>query len=617
MFNKSQIQAISHREGPAIVLAGPGSGKTTVITHRIKNLIERAGVSPENILVVTFTKAAAVHMKERFHHIMDQNGEMCRSYPVAFGTFHSIYYRILRLAYDYKSDNIVSDRMKYDFLKEIVIRLKLDVDSMQDFVSSVSGEISRLKGNMYNIDEYQPKCCKRENFKRIFYEYEKELKSAKKIDFEDMLLRCHELLLEREDILRQWQNVFRYILIDEFQDINKIQYEIIKMLASPEDNIFVVGDDDQSIYGFRGACPEIMLQFKRDYPKAQEIFLNINYRSTPDIVQLSRNLIVHNKNRFDKQIVSLKKKGLRPDIRKFGSQGEQLKYLCCQIKKYIRNGIRPGEIVILVRNNIQITGVRDFLCNEMIDTYNARGKNAAYQGMVAKDVIAYIKAALCNEKVWLSENKDLIYILNKPSRFISRQVIGQEKMDFEGLKRVYKHSREVLKQIEQLQFHLKMIAGLNPSAALTYIRNGTGYEKYLQQYAMERKIKLTGLIKQFDKIQKESLKFTTLKEWLAYIDMQSKIQEEEENREKVNIMTMHGSKGLEFKAVFIIDANQGIVPSSKAVRERDFQEERRVFYVAMTRAAEILNIYGVEESLGCSVEISMFVSESLESSQEI
>lgn len=613
MFNKNQIEAISHKEGPAIVLAGPGSGKTTVITHRIKNLIECHSVLPEEILVVTFTKTAAIHMKERFLKIMKDSG-IHKSCPVTFGTFHSVYYRILRLSGDDNGNEILSDRMKSDMLKEIIIRNRIDVSSLQDFVQSISGEISRFKGNMKRLEVYAPKCCNQEIFERIYTEYEKALKAERRIDFEDILLKCYAILSKNQRVLKEWQEIYQYILIDEFQDINQVQYEIIKMLALPQNNIFIVGDDDQSIYGFRGSRPEIMFQFQKDYPEAVEIRLNINYRSTPEIVELSENLITHNNHRFEKKMISLKKGGVRPDIRQFRNQGEELMYLCNQIKKYMKEGIEPSEMAILVRNNSQISGIVEFLKNEMLEIRNTKRDYSIYQGMVAKDVMAYIKAALLSEIIPLRENKGLIYILNKPARLISRQIIGQEDMNFERLKQMYRHSQEILKNIEQLQFHMTMIKKLNPSAALTYIRNGTGYEKYLQQYAREKKRKLSVLLDQFDKLQKEALRFSTLQEWIEFVETQGmecqdKTDNIEANSNQINIITMHGSKGLEFKVVFIVDVNQGIIPSSRAVRERDFQEERRVFYVAMTRAAEILNIYGVTESLGCQMEISMFVEE--------
>jgi DNA helicase-2/ATP-dependent DNA helicase PcrA len=355
-----------------------------------------------------------------------------------------------------------------------------------------------------------------------------------------------------------------------------------------------------------------MFQFQKDYTNATEIHLSVNYRSTPQIVQLSKNLISHNSYRFKKNSVAFEKNGSEPDLRQFKTQSEELRYVCMKIKEYIKSGIRADEIAILLRNNSQISGVREFLQNEMISTHSLKGGNSIYKGMVAKDIIAYVKAALSITSIPLRENENLIYILNKPQRFISRQVIGQEGMDFQGLMRVYSHNTEILKNIERLRFHMNMIACLNPSAAIIYIRNGTEYERYLRQYARERNIKVENLIKQLDEIQNDVSKFSTLKEWLEYTESQQVVPEEIRNHDMVQIMTMHGSKGLEFRVVFILDANQGIIPSSRSVRERDYQEERRVFYVAMTRAAEKLHIYGVIKSLGCPMEISMFVAESLE-----
>ena len=211
----------------------------------------------------------------------------------------------------------------------------------------------------------------------------------------------------------------------------------------------------------------------------------------------------------------------------------------------------------------------------------------------------------------LKENPDLIYVLNKPSRLISRQIALQDKMNIKELKCVYSHSREVSKNIEELQFHLRMIANMNPLAAVVYIKNGVGYEKYLQQYAREHKIKLSGLLKQLERIQTEAGNFTDIESWLSHIEDSRNVRNKKNNA-GINILTMHAAKGLEFKAVFIIDANQGIIPGTKAVRERDYMEERRVFYVAVTRAAEFLNVYGAAQRLGCRVEMSMFVQEMLE-----
>lgn len=611
MFNKSQIQAISHNEGPAIVLAGPGSGKTTVITHRIKKLIQYYSVQPEDILVVTFTKAAAVNMKERFLALMNNGEVMPQKYGVTFGTFHSVFYKIMRIACNYKAENIITDKQKSDYIKEIAIRMRLEVPSMPEFITDAEAEISKIKANMLEVSQFNSTCCEKEKFCQLFYEYKKNLEVEGKIDFDDMLLKCYELLTDREDILKTWQNRYKYILIDEFQDINKLQYNIIKLLALPQNNIFIVGDDDQSIYGFRGASPQNMFKFKEDYLMAKEIVLDVNYRSSESIVKLSQNLIGNNKVRFEKKIVSSKGEGKMPQIVCFRNQSEELKALSEKIKEYVKNGINQEEIAILVRNNSQIPHITEFLQNEMLHIYSSAKAGSVYESMVAKDVLAYIKAARNIEQLPLNENMDLIYILNKPSRFISRQVIANAGIDFEKLKKVYAHSSEVVRNIDDLQFHLSMIGKLSPQAALTYIRFGTGYETYLKQYAMEKKVKFSGLLKQFDDLQSEAAGFKYADEWLDFIEnhIEMKNNIEERNKNAINIMTMHGAKGLEFRVVFIVDANQGIIPSSKAVRDKDYEEERRVFYVAVTRAIEELNIYCVKESLGCQVEMSLFLDE--------
>lgn len=612
-FNKNQIKAVSHRTGPAMVLAGPGSGKTTVITHRIKNLIEQ-GVSPEEILVVTFTKAAAVHMQKKFFHIMQGENWVRGSYPVSFGTFHSIFFRILKLSKNYSGQNILTEDLKYQILREIVIRKKIDVSSLNDFLQSISGEISNVKGNMIDLSEYTPKSCIREEFQCVFQTYEKELQCQRKIDFDDMLLKCYQLFMENPGILEQWQQIFRYILIDEFQDINHVQYEIIKMLALPENNLFVVGDDDQSIYGFRGACPELMFQFKKDFPQAEEIILDINYRSTENIVKISEHLIRQNQHRFEKNIKSYDREIIQSefaenipvDIRLFKTQLEELEYIAQKIKEASSMGISYQEIAILVRNNNQIFPIQKTLRNRAIRVHGWKNNKAIYESEVAKDILNYIKAALNYQSMEIRDNKELIAIINKPPRYISRQVLAQDGMNFEKLKEVYSHSTEIKNNIEKLEFDLSMIAKLKPAAAVMYIVKGIGYENYLREHVKGTRVKLSVLLEQIEETKQDCSKYDTLEEW-----MNSTTEKEEKgtDMERVNIMTMHSAKGLEFEAVFIVNVNQGILPTSKAVRNKDFEEERRVFYVALTRAKSVLGIYAITESLGCNVEPSMFFNE--------
>lgn len=609
MFNKSQIQAISHMDGPAMVLAGPGSGKTTVITHRIKNLIEKAEVRPENILVVTFTKAAAISMQKRFSTLM--NGG--KGQLVTFGTFHSVFYKILRKSRRYEATEILSERQKTDYIREIIGRYGISSNDISELSQNIINDIGNIKGNMLNAQEYEPSCCKKEDFIKVYNAYNLELKKDGKMDFDDILRECCLLLCENHTILEQWRELYKYILIDEFQDINRIQMNIIELLASPLNNIFVVGDDDQSIYGFRGARPEIMIEFKDYYPEAELIVLDVNYRSTQSIINVAGRVIENNKTRLDKCAHANNNKDFQPDIRKFRNQVEELKFVVSKIKEYENQGISLSEMAILVRNNSQIQEISSFLKNRKIEAESGKHRSNIYNGMVAKDILSYVRGALKFDGTYF--NEDLIYVLNKPQRYISRQVVLSVNMNISAVRRIYSKNN-----IDSFLFHIEMIRKLPPQAALSYIRKGAGYEEYLRLYAIENNIPMSGLLKQLEQLVQECSKFNTLEQWINSIDSAQnsegqnfgkKSSGEGGTNNRINIMTMHGSKGLEFKAVFIVDANQGIIPTSKALRERDFEEERRLFYVAMTRAIDYLNVYAVEERLGCPIEVSMFVEEML------
>lgn len=596
-------------DGPAMVLAGPGSGKTTVITHRIKNLIEKAEVRPENILVVTFTKAAAISMQKRFSTLM--NGG--KGQLVTFGTFHSVFYKILRKSRRYEATEILSERQKTDYIREIIGRYGISSNDISELSQNIINDIGNIKGNMLNAQEYEPSCCKKEDFIKVYNAYNLELKKDGKMDFDDILRECYLLLCENHTILEQWRELYKYILIDEFQDINRIQMNIIELLASPLNNIFVVGDDDQSIYGFRGARPEIMIEFKDYYPEAELIVLDVNYRSTQSIINVAGRVIENNKTRLDKCAHANNNKDFQPDIRKFRNQVEELKFVVSKIKEYENQGISLSEMAILVRNNSQIQEISSFLKNRKIEAESGKHRSNIYNGMVAKAILSYVRGALKFDGTYF--NEDLIYVLNKPQRYISRQVVLSVNMNISAVRRIYSKNN-----IDSFLFHIEMIRKLPPQAALSYIRKGAGYEEYLRLYAIENNIPMSGLLKQLEQLAQECSKFNTLEQWINSIDSAQnsegqnfgkKSSGEGGTNNRINIMTMHGSKGLEFKAVFIVDANQGIIPTSKALRERDFEEERRLFYVAITRAIDYLNVYAVEERLGCPIEVSMFVEEML------
>ena len=292
-FNEAQKKGDPSHRRTCPCTCRTGSGKTTVITNRIRYLTEKVGVEPGNILVITFTRAAAREMKERYERI---TGTGCSR--VSFGTFHSVFFMILKLAYRYQASNIVKEEQRIQFIREQLDQTDLEIEDEGEFISSVLSEISLIKGELMSLDNYYAKSCSQTVFKELYDGYEHRLRKRGLLDFDDMLAMCYELFKERKDILQAWQRKYKYILIDEFQDINQIQYEIVKMLALPENNLFIVGDDDQSIYRFRGARPELMLGFEKDYPDAERILLDVNYRCVDPVIESAGKLIANNKNTF-------------------------------------------------------------------------------------------------------------------------------------------------------------------------------------------------------------------------------------------------------------------------------------------------------------------------------
>ena len=477
-IDTTQINAIRHKEGPEIVLAGPGSGKTLVITRRIQHLIEQHHIPPSKILVITFTRAAAREMKERFIKLMGG-----RNVPVTFGTFHAVYFTILKHAYGYTASNIVKEEQRIQFIREFIHRLRLEYDDENDFIQSLLSEISLVKNTSVNLTHYYSTSCGEEVFRRIFEAYEDFLHQNHYLDFDDMLIYCKELLEQREDILAAWQNKFQYILIDEFQDINQIQYDIVRMLAGPRNNLFIVGDDDQSIYRFRGARPEIMLNFEQDYPDAGKAVLGINYRSGTKIVEAAKNLISHNKNRFDKDIVSASKSGIPVHMQQFQNQREQNLYVIQEITRLHQSGMDYRDMAVLFRTNVQPR----YLMEQMLD-YNIpflakdRIPNI-YEHWIAKDLFTYINIALGDRA-----RASFLKIMNRPKRYLSRESLPYEEVAFDVWEDFYSEQGWMVQRLEKFQMDLKVIAGMRPFSAINYIRKGVAYEDYLKEYAEFRRI---------------------------------------------------------------------------------------------------------------------------------
>lgn len=601
--------AVEHVAHPCLVLAGPGSGKTTVITHRTKKLIEEEGISPSNILVITFTKAAAMEMQQRFLQLMGG-----KRLPVSFGTFHAVYFQILKYAYNYRAENIIREEKKYEILRNIVHKTELDISDENEFVANLISEISNVKGEMLDVAYYYSKNCPEEVFKKIFREYNDTLIRANLIDFDDMLVMCYELLTKRKDILKLWQDKYRYILIDEFQDINRVQYEVIRLLAKPQDNLFIVGDDDQSIYRFRGARPEIMLNFEKDYPEAKKIILDTNYRSTPEIVAAAGKLIRNNKKRFEKQIRAERENGSKPVILPFDNVYKECNYILEEIEQLIAKGLTYQDMAVLYRTNTNPRTLLEKLMEHNIPFCMKDVIPNLYDHFIAKDIIAYIHAAVDFREKGVMKRGDMLRLINRPKRYISRDVFPRAEVNLEDVKRFYQDKGYVLERISKLEYDLAMIRNMNPYAAIQYIRHGIGYEEYLTEYAEYRRMKPEELYDVLEELSEAAKPYKTYQEWFQKIEeygeeLKKQARERQEKKDGITLATMHSSKGLEYRAVFIIDANETITPHKKALLPEDIEEERRLFYVAVTRAKDWLYICHCRERYGKETDVSRFVEE--------
>lgn len=604
-FSKAQTQAIMHKDGPMMVLAGPGSGKTTVITHRVQYLTKEYGIDPGDILVITFTRAAAEEMRERYEALIGGGSR------VTFGTFHSIFFRILKLAYRYTADNIVREEQQMQFVRELAQAGGLEPEDENEFAASILSEISSVKGERIALEHYYSKNCPDAVFRQLYAGYEEKMRRAGLIDFDDMMVLCLELFTERKDILSAWQRRYRYILIDEFQDINRLQYEIVRMLAKPEDNLFIVGDDDQSIYRFRGAKPEIMLGFERDYPGAGRILLDVNYRSTEEIVAPALRLIGENQKRFSKAIHTTGRHGKNVITKLWQDPGEENLAIVREIQLYLQSGVRPGDIAVLYRTN---AGPR-FLMEKLME-YNLpfRTRDTVpnlYEHWISRNILTYIRIAMGSRA-----REDILQVINRPKRYISRDAMPDETVSFEKMKVFYAEKDWIAERIESLEGDLRAIARMSPLAAVNYIRQGMGYDEYLIEYAAFRRMRPEELLETADELKESAAGFKTFDEWFTHIDAYKEelLRQAAQRRtetDAITLATMHSAKGLEFPIVYILDANEGITPHSRAMLDEDMEEERRLFYVAMTRAKTRLHVYAVRERYHKKAEVSRFVWEYL------
>lgn len=602
-FNKAQIQAIQHNKGPCMVIAGPGSGKTTVLTHRVRYLIDRCGVKPSDILVITFTKAAAEQMKFKFKGLSEG-----RSSAVTFGTFHAVFFTILKAAYNYSARCIITPQVQHEFVKDQIHRLELEYDDEKEAVDGVLSEISRVKGEAVNIDEYESRCIPPQSFRIIYMAYDDMLVRKHLIDFDDMIVQCRELLMQREDYRRAWQNKYKYILIDEFQDINKAQFDVVRILADEYRNLFVVGDDDQSIYGFRGSAPQIMLDFNKYYSDAVRIDMCINYRSTGNIVFASRAVAEENEHRYYKDITTYNSQGDTVSVYEFNSLNDEKAFLVSEIRRLIDTGIAADDIAVLSRTNVIGNMYMSRLESDGIPCCDYSVVQDIYEHWISKDILTYIRIALGSR-----ERIDFLRIINKPLRYISRSYITQPA-DINALKRGYEGNEQMSKQVEKLVSDISMIRSMSPFAVVNYIRKGVGYDEYIRNYIYEHKADKEELYNVLDELAHRASQYMSLSQWLdgiaEYIRQCDK-DRQNNTADGVHMLTMHGSKGLEYKIVLVMDVCEGIIPYNKSILDEQIEEERRLFYVAMTRAKEKLYLLYPKQRYNKDTTRSRFIEELL------
>lgn len=613
-LNRGQDEAIKHGNGPCMVLAPPGSGKTLIVTERTRYLIEESGVRPDQILVITFTRYAAREMKERFERLTAG-----KKYPVTFGTFHSIFYGILKCAYGIGANNLMSEKESSVLLQEVLDQTDIEstpeVEDEEELVRELLREVGMVKNGLCHLKDFHSKYLTQDEFAEVFRSYEHQKKELKKFDFDDMLVQCYALFRKKPEILQGWQKRFQYILIDEFQDINRVQYEVIRMLAAPRYNLFVVGDDDQSIYGFRGAKPELMLYMKQEFPSLRTISLTVNYRSTEFITGAAARVILHNDTRFYKRVQSFRGRGQNVHVQEVLDEQEEAQYVTEEIQKKLDQGIKPGEIVVLFRAAVQARMISEILSEHRIPFEMRDYVTNFYRHFIVKDMMAYLQLAAGKR-----DRSLFLTICNRPLRYLARNSMENRQVNFEELRKFYCDKDWMLDIIDQFDVDVRMMKNMAPYAAIQYIRKKIGYDDFLKEYAEKHQISWKQLMDVMAELEERSKNFKSYDEWEIHIAKYTQELEEQqakarkikgERENKVQLMTIHSAKGLEFEDVFVIHANEGAIPHQKAEKKDEIEEERRLFYVALTRAKNNLCISYITQKNGNSIKPSRFVEELL------
>ena len=603
-LNENQKQAICHETGPMLVLAGPGSGKTTVLLCRILRLLEKGLAKPDQILALTFSKAAAEEMKERFRRAKGPEG-------VAFGTFHSVFFRILRRKYGWSTDRVFQEEERRAVLRNMLEEAKWDIPDLEEYISVFLSQLSLMNSELESVNTFEPAGIPAVEFRKLFHTYERYKERHEKLDFDDMLTMCHHLLKTDAETRAAWQGKYRFILVDEFQDVNRAQFECLRMLAEEHRNLFVVGDDDQSIYAFRGARPDFLLQFPMLYPDVQRVTLNTNYRSTDRVIALAERVISNNEVRFAKEMHGTGIDGDKVTFFLADDVTAEADRIAEKIADLMDEGVALSEMAVIYRTNLQGGVFARALYKKGIP-YELRESGAnVYDHWIAKDLLAYL---------FLAENEEsdsaLRRILNKPKRYIGRDLLVEaEKMPYTLMRSFFacpslKKWQE--EHLENLRADLNQIRRKNVYDGLKYIRKVIGYDEYLEEFAVYRRTSAQVLWEIADEVMETARDCEDVKQFRERLEemsrqMQGQNSPRERKRSGVQLMTMHGAKGLEFSAVFLPSLIEGVVPHEKGLEQ--VEEERRLFYVAMTRAEEKLCLSAMRRRYEKETKPSRFLAE--------
>ena len=603
-LNTAQQKAVCHETGPMLVLAGPGSGKTTVLLCRISRLLGRGLAKPQEILALTFSKAAAEEMKSRFENLNGASG-------VSFGTFHSIFFRILRSRYGWNVEQIFQEEERRNILRNSIEAEKWDIPDLEEYISQFFSQLSLMNSELEQPNRFTPTGMPVEEFRKLYRAYEGYKERHEKLDFDDMLTQCYQLLREDAAVREYWQRKYKFILVDEFQDVNQAQFACLQILAEKHQNLFVVGDDDQSIYAFRGARPDFLLHFPTLYPAAKKVTLNTNYRSTERIVNLAERVIGNNEVRFVKNMKGIGEAGDKVTFFLAEDAAKEAAHIAEKIGRLLDEGMPLTEIAVIYRTNLQGGAFARELYKRGIP-YDLRDNSGnVYEHWVAKDLLAYLLLAENEES-----DSALRRILNKPKRYIGKDLLAEaETMPYTLLRSFFvcpslKGWQE--ENLENLRIDLNQIRKRTPYDAVKYIRKVIGYDEYLEEFAAYRRTSAQVLQEIADEIMetaKDCADVRSFREQLERLSLQMKEQSRKKGQKRngVALMTMHGAKGLEFRAVFLPSLVEGIVPHEKGMDT--VAEERRLFYVAMTRASEKLCLSAILQRYEKERKPSRFLAE--------